>query len=245
MMDNNRRKLLQLGAVGMPMMFTLRASAQSAVVSALQCTIDIPSDWVILVDSDGAAWVGDMDWNSNKELTQKVVDDLKEDSSFEFPAGAVDEQFRPDGDCEVDEDKDCGWGNDTVDPAGDNDDQNSCAADPNRETPWFEEVDEGDGNNTPGNSNNDGNGQGGDNDNKGNKDKNEDISCLFKVYEMSNSSPFPVGDVVDVNGNWSLEGNDGLYVSLATQYAIQNESAEGFPGVSCLVSVLNFIQTNN
>ena len=250
MMDNNRRKLLQLGAVGMPMMFTLRASAQSAVVSALQCTITIPDSWVILVDDSGAAWLGDMSWKKNDKLTTNKVQSLKDNSSFEFPAGAVDENFRPDGECEEDEDKDCGWGNDTNDPTGDNDDQASCKADPNRETSWFEEAG---GSGEPGDNNSSGNGNSSD-DGKGKgkgkgKDKDDSdsdgISCQYKVYSTGQSSEFPISEFVDENGNWNFEDVSGLYVSLAAQYAVQSSDTSGFPGVSCLVSVLNYLETNN
>lgn len=52
----DRRELLRLGAAGLPMMITLKASAQQAVISQLQCAFRLPQRVRIMVSADGDAY---------------------------------------------------------------------------------------------------------------------------------------------------------------------------------------------
>ena len=53
---SNRREILRLGAAGMPMVLTLKASAQQAVISQLQCAFRVPERVRVMVNAEGTAW---------------------------------------------------------------------------------------------------------------------------------------------------------------------------------------------
>ncbi|NVJ98125.1 MAG: hypothetical protein HWE25_08235 [Alphaproteobacteria bacterium] len=249
-----RRHLLRLGAAGVPMVLTLKASATEPVHSALDCAFVIPSATNILVDVDGKAWIGDGDIQEKNsgELKTSDVTSFKQNAEFVFPSGSAPDQFRPD-ECSTGDDddywgNDCGWGNDYDEPTGDNDDQGSCQADPDRNTPWFEEEGE-DG--EPGNRGNSYSGSGNDYQHGGKgkgKGKGDDddggsawTDC-YKFYQISSNTTISPADYLSGNGSWNLSGANGLYLALAGKYLDTYGNDGGFPGISCLLSILNYLE---
>jgi hypothetical protein len=89
-----RRQVLRLGVAGMPMMLSMRASAQSFANSALDCTITIPADLSILVHRDGRAWVTDRVNIGNGRLTNRRVRRIQRRAQYFFPSGTVPDQYR-------------------------------------------------------------------------------------------------------------------------------------------------------
>ncbi|MFC4349725.1 hypothetical protein ACFO5Q_17875 [Kordiimonas lipolytica] len=252
-----RRQLLKLGAAGVPMVLTLKASATQPIHSALDCAFVIHDTVKILVDADGKAWMGDGNIREkNGKYKSQDIEQFKNNADYVFPEYTVPERFRPD-ECETgggDDDggrgNDCGWGNDIDDPVGDNDDQDSCNADPPRETPWFEEEGEdGEPGNRPngysGNGNDwrhgggHGGGSGDDDDDGGG---NGGWTDCYKVYEIDRNTTITPSDYLNGNGNWSLNGPTGLYLLLAGKYLDTYGNDGGFPGISCLLSILNYLE---
>lgn len=91
-----RRKLLKLGAAGMPMALTVRASAAEAVISQLRCCATLLDSMGILVDEDGAAWVnlGEPDYSLS---SSRRIRNFKRHADWEFPSGTVPSSYRPSG----------------------------------------------------------------------------------------------------------------------------------------------------
>ncbi|UTW54143.1 hypothetical protein [Kordiimonas sp. SCSIO 12610] len=170
-----RRRVLQLGVAGMPMMLSLRASAQSVANSALDCTITIPRGLVILVNSDGAAWVTDRVNIRNNRVTNGRVRRIQRRADYVFPEGTVPAQYRP---------REC-----------------------------------------------DDNGNG----------PNVTLDCQYVIYRFDNNTTFEPGQFVDSTGQFNVSGDTGLYLVLAARFADQGGANSGFPGVSCLVSILDFV----
>lgn len=247
-----RRQLLKLGAAGVPMVLTLKASATQPVHSALDCAFVIQDEVTILVDYEGKAWIGDGSIREkNGKYKVKDIEKFQRDADYVFPDATVPERFRPD-ECDVEDDddgrgNDCGWGNDIDDPVGDNDDEDSCPADPPRETPWFEEEGEdGEPGNRPNEYSGNGNdwkhgGHDDDDDDKG-KDKKGGWSNCYKVYEIDRNTTITPADYLNGNGNWNLNGANGLYLLLAGKYLDTYGNDGGFPGISCLLSILNYLE---
>jgi len=53
---SSRRSLLRMGAAGLPMVLTLKASARQAAISQLQCFFKPGTRHRIMINSDGEAW---------------------------------------------------------------------------------------------------------------------------------------------------------------------------------------------
>ncbi len=95
----DRRALLKLGAAGLPMMLTLKASAQSAAISQIQCFFRLPSRVRIMVNTAGDAWTStthNVRYSRRRSAWRK--DDLEEfllpANSVHFPGGAP-ASYRP------------------------------------------------------------------------------------------------------------------------------------------------------
>ena len=111
----DRRALLKLGAAGLPMMLTLKASAQSAAVSQLSCFFRLPSRVRIMVKTNGNAWAStthNVRFNKRRQAWRK--DDLDEfllpQNSVKF-TGGVPSVYRPSS-CNTPSDANwvyCGW----------------------------------------------------------------------------------------------------------------------------------------
>ena len=230
-----RRQLLKLGAAGMPMVLTLRASAQQAVISQLRCAITVPDSFKILVDDAGAAWVGSGNIKKTKSGGYKSKDVIRfqDDANFVFPEGSVPASYRPD-ECEYE----------TCDPDddGDDDDDDLLAhLSDEKGTYSLNDYLAGGGKKDKGGHSHS------QCDDDGHTMDEHDHSivtngpCGYACYEYSRNYAITPGEYVSEGGNWNLSGDDGLYLSLAIQYAEENGNDGVWPGVSCIVSVLNYL----
>jgi hypothetical protein len=230
-----RRQLLKMGAAGMPMVLTLRASAAEAVISQLRCTITISNSFKILVDDAGAAWVGKGKLKSkrNGQLRPKSVRRFKKRAQFVFPHDSAPSGYRPD-ECEYktcdNTESDDSEGHDEllshlVDVDGTYALNDFLAGDEEDDEPSEDECDD------------DGHAL----DAKGNGIV-ENAPCGYAVYEYRSNHVITPGAFVGENGNLHLSGDDGLFLELSLIYADENGTEGNWPGVSCLVSVLNYIK---
>ena len=118
----DRREILRLGLAGMPMMLTLKASAQQAVVSQLQCAFRVPERLRVMVSADGTAWAStthNVRFSNRRQAFR--AEDLNEfispGNSTRFDGG-VPEVYRPQA-CATPPDPDsdwvdCGWNKFTI-----------------------------------------------------------------------------------------------------------------------------------
>jgi len=68
------------------------------------------------------------------------------------------------------------------------------------------------------------------------------VYCGWNKYSISNNAKITPKNYVNNNDEFEFDGsNKALYVALTIQYASQ--SSTGWPGVSCLVSILNYLET--
>lgn len=142
------------------MVITARASAQQAVISQLRCAITLQSRMRILVDQDGAAWVGSRNVNLSRTNS---INRFKNQANFIYPTGTVPADYRPTG----------------------NDD--------------------------------------------------------YSFYRYARGFEINPEQHLDGNYNWNYQSNEeGLYVALSVYYA-ENQGNGTWPGVSCIVSILNFV----
>ncbi len=115
--SRDRRELLRLGVAGLPMMITLKASAQQAAVSQLQCFFRLPERVRVMVNADGDAWAStthNVRFSRRRQAYRR--DDLEEflqpGNSTRF-MGGVPSGYRPSS-CSNPPDPesnwiDCGW----------------------------------------------------------------------------------------------------------------------------------------
>jgi hypothetical protein len=205
-----RRRVLQLGIAGMPMMLSMRASAQSFAHSALDCTITIPAGLIILVNDEGAAWVTDRVNLGNGRLTQGRINRIQRRAQYSFSDGTVPDQFRPPG-CPVDEDE--------LDDDDDRDDDDDDRDDDDRD----------DDANLDGLS-----------PRERRRRREERLACQYALFAFSGNTTFEPGRFVTPSGEFNVSGATGLYLVLAARFADQGANS-GFPGVSCLVSILDYV----
>ena len=235
----HRRQLLRLGAAGMPMVLTLRASASQALISQLQCVFVVPQKTKILVDHEGRAWVGKARLRrQNGDVKTEDIEPFKADADYVFPAGSVPESYRPDA-CPADP---CAGGDDYWSKFENADVDSMFAHLTDGENEYL--AAEGFS----------GGGAGKDKNHSHDHDQCTDshghavepsvpeyMDCGYKVYGMSNKTVRP-GDFVSENGNWNIPNNSkGLYIRLSLQYADTQGQMGGWPGISCIVSILNYL----
>jgi len=238
-----RRQLLKLGAAGLPMVLTLRASASEAVISQLRCLITVPSNLKILVDDTGAAWVGDGSISEEGGGGYDLDDiaSFKADADYTFPEGSAPSEYRPEA-CEID---DCEDGDGSGDillshltdeqgnysltenltdyiAGGGGDDH--CHSLPDHDHGGGKKG-KGKGKGGHGHGDDHGHGQG---------------DCGYALYVYDNSVITP-GNYVDESGNWTISGDDGLFLALSLAYAEEYGPGGSWPGVSCIVSILNYV----
>lgn len=229
---NNRRQLLKLGAAGMPMVLTLRASASGALISQLQCVFKFDKKHRILVDHTGAAWVGtrNVNYNASKGFKIASINKFKDKAHYVFPAGSAPASYRPSA-CPP-EDDGCGdngghsWEEAAFNHSG-SDEHGYFAADNLGRT-------------TGGG----GHGHSQDCDNHGHSNSSSNsqwIDCGYSYYKYNQNSTIKPGDYVNSNGNWSISGDEGLYLSLSFIYADEYGNTGSWPGISCIVSILNYL----
>ena len=83
----SRRNLLKLGAAGLPMVLTLKASARQAAVSQLRCFFNPGARHRIMVNSNGEAWAStshNVGFNKNRQAWRGDQLDV-----FILPANSV------------------------------------------------------------------------------------------------------------------------------------------------------------
>lgn len=96
----DRRNLLRLGAAGLPMVLTLKASARQAAISQLRCEFRLPARYRIMVDDTGAAWASttlNVRFNNNRQAWRKddLTAFLSAGDTVSFPAGSAPAAYRP------------------------------------------------------------------------------------------------------------------------------------------------------
>lgn len=226
-----RRQLLRMGAAGMPMALTLRAGATEAIVSQLRCVITIPGSLKILVDQDGAAWVGDRSVNTSKT---KSINKFKNKADYEFSTGTVPVSYRPDcGSSGDDSSDDSGWGDDSSDDSCSSDDSWSEA-----DFDIFAHLD------TPTSQSYSADylaGSGGD-DSSDDHCHTQESEC-YAVYSYSQGTEIIPGNYTNGGTGWSIGGGSDaeLYLALSLEYEEAYGSNGSWPGISCIVSVINYL----
>ncbi|MFC3051187.1 hypothetical protein [Kordiimonas pumila] len=259
-----RRQLLRMGAAGMPMVLTLRASASEAIISQLRCMFTIPSNLKILVDSEGQAWVGDASIQQGANgMFVSDVQSFKDGADYVFPAGSVPESYRPDA-CssnsnQCGDDDGWGWGDDDDDGGsnghghghGSNSLTYEYAASGSDEHGYYAADNMGrtyGGSHGNGNGNGHGNGNSGDDDDDSGHGSGDDdcgesewVDCGYTLYTYGSNHSISVADYVNDQGNWTLSGDDGLFLTLSMIYADSYGGAGSWPGISCIVSVLTYL----
>lgn len=239
----DRRRILKLGAAGLPMMMTVPVGAQSLLVSQLQCLLDIPSNWLILVDKKGRAWMTRYGSYFGGPLSNYKIQLIKWYADFSFPKRTVPTSFRPSKqDCKKDDDGQQSY----------NSHESSNGNDPTALMSNFQWADSlaSSGGPVAYNSNVAGQKFASADDQSANPSHNwgwdwgwgaHDQYCAdYKTY-LTSGTTTGVSDFVDENGNWTLSNDgDGLYVHLARQYLMTHGVSGGWPGISCLHSVLNY-----
>lgn len=232
-----RRQLLRLGAAGVPMVLTLRASAADAVHSALDCAFVLTQKVRMLVDETGKVWVSDKNlrYRSNKGGYKKDdITQFKNEADYVFPAGSAPADYRPEACPEPEPDPcdtgDDDWGDDDWGEAemtllgnaasdnlanmlllakGGDDDDDSCD----------------------------------DDDDDSSSDESDYIDCGYNLYKINKNTTITPSDYLSNSGSWNLSGSKGLYLALAGKYLDTNGNDGGFPGISCLLSILNYLDT--
>jgi hypothetical protein len=225
-----RRQLLKLGAAGMPMALTLRASATEAIVSQLRCVITMPGSLKILVDESGAAWVGDGSISKKGKsgnYKTKSINKFKNNADFSFGEGSVPASYRPE--CEV-EDDECESGDD----GGDDDFDILAHLDDQNSSYVSNDYLLGGGDDDSSHCHSQGD------DDSGGHD--QDGGC-YAVYEYSQGFEITPGNFTNGGTGWSIGGGSDaeLYLALSLQYEDLHGSNGNWPGISCIVSVLNFL----
>ena len=68
------------------------------------------------------------------------------------------------------------------------------------------------------------------------------VYCGWNKYNISNNAKITPKNYVNNNDEFEFDGsNKGLYVALSIQYASQ--SSTGWPGISCVLSIINYLNT--
>ncbi len=224
---SDRRQLLKMGAAGLPMVLTLKASAQQVVVSQLQCAFVLSSRVRILVDCDGTAWVGSSNityWNGYGWYVPHVTY-FKDNADYVFPAGTVPNSYRPSScpfePCD-DDSGGKGKGN-----SGDYDNDGISELDALLNAPM------------PANAADFGN--------FNSRSRKDDDSCDpnwqdggYAFYTLNSNTE--IKPVNYLNGaSWNPTGTRGLYLLLSMSYANSYGKSGTWPGVSCVASILSYL----
>jgi len=268
-----RRQLLKLGAAGVPMLLTMKASASQPLHSALDCAITIPSGMCIMVGSDGAAWISASFNYDGSKLTKNTVKRFKRASEYVLPAGSIPTRYRPDDTCPTDpcssggsggsDDDEGHWSRNNQQESGfaslldrltltraahaddvqyasswgsggdddDNDDGGS-----NCPTSGGDDDDNHDSGSHHGDSD-----DGHDDDDGGSSGGGDTSSCDYKSYCVDSATEYPPGTFLDSSGNWNLSGDLGLYTIVAAKYGEYYGTYNNFPGVSCMLSIMTYL----
>ena len=221
---SDRRHLLKMGAAGLPMVLTLKASAQQVLVSQLQCAFVLPARVRILVNCDGAAWVGSrsVQYRNGQGWRVSHLVRFKDEADYVFPAGTVPNGYRPtacpEEVCNPDDDDD-GWNN-----GGDG---NISELDALLNAPM------------PTNA--------ADFANYSGRSDDDDDSCDpawqdngYSLYTLSKNTEIKPSDFLN-GSSWNPSGTTGLYLALSLTYANSYGNSGSWPGISCVASILTYL----
>ena len=229
-----RRQLLMLGAAGLPMMLTLKASAREVLVSQLTCLIKLPTRVRILVDCNGRAWVGKRNIKYENGKGFKVADivKFKDKATYAFPVGDVPNYWLPDN-CPMEE---C---------SNDDDDDDDDDYDFDFESASTE-LDELMRTSLPAQA--DGMALASSSMSWNDDDDDDDcdeawIDSGYAFYKLGKNTTIPPVDHIS-GGGWSPQSNkEGLFIALSLAYESRHGDAPGWPGISCIVSIINYLGT--
>lgn len=226
---SDRRQLLKLGAAGLPMVLTLKASAQQVVISQLQCAFVLPKRVRILVDCDGRAWVGSrrVRYTNGKGWLVSDLDKFKDRANYVFPANTVPSDYRP-SECPAE----------VCDPDDDDDDDNSYNS-----SNQISELDALLNAPMPSNASE----IAGFTQNSSRSDDDDD-DCDpkyqdngYELYTIDKKSEITPADYLN-GSNWDPSSDaKGLYIALSLTYANSYGNQGSWPGISCIVSILNYL----
>jgi len=234
-----RRQLLKMGAAGMPMVLTLRASAQEAIISQLRCVITLADSFKILVDDSGAAWVGSRNIRTKRDGSYKAssLKKFKDRANFVYPEGSAPASYRPDAceECEVDDSHSHGHDDDNwyTDANGDKQSSSDLLAHLSDNNGNYAMTDY-----LAGSGDDDSHNHNPACDDHGHTQGNGD--CGYALYEYRRGMAINPGEYVSGNG-FTISGDVGLYLALSTIYADEYGGNGSWPGISCIVSVLNYL----
>ncbi|WP_262695026.1 hypothetical protein [Kordiimonas aquimaris] len=239
-----RRNLLKLGVAGMPMVLTLKASARQLAISQLNCVIVLPSRMRILVDSDGNAWSGTRnisydaskggyklsdiqkfkDHRNTREFTGGLPNSLTPSacSSYSYGGGQddCDDDSGGKGD---DDDYDYYYDADFENASSDLDLLMQASS-----NTYADGIEAGYSSK--------------DDDDDDDCEEPTHIDCGYYFTTLRRNREIRPGDFID-GSVWDLRGDDGLFVALSLQYAC-GVSETGWPGISCIVSILTYLRQN-
>ncbi|WP_262691505.1 hypothetical protein [Kordiimonas aestuarii] len=256
-----RRQLLKMGAAGMPMILTLKASANQSVHSALDCSFKITSAVNLLVNHEGKVWVGDgsIRQHSDGRLNTADIASFKSDADFAFPSGSAPDGYVP---SECPDDGCSGGGGD-----GDWDDDDWYFGGSGKDL--LEQLEESGSvvafTNNKNKNKNKGGGSGGDDDDDdcgsggSHGDDDDDYwddddggssssgsewtDCGYNFYQISANTTITPLEYMNSSGDWQISGTKGLYIVLGAKYLDYYGNDGGFPGISCLHSILTYLET--
>lgn len=224
-----RRQLLMLGAAGLPMMLTLKASAREVLVSQLNCTVNLPQRLRILVDCDGRAWVGtrNIEYKSGKGFKVSDIEKFKDKASYAFPGGTVPNNWLPDT-CPIEE---CDNGDDDDD---DDFDFESASTELDELMRASMPV-QADGIMLAAAR-------------KGDDDDDDDDDCDdnwidsgYAFYTINKNTTIAPADHISGSG-WSPQNNNnGLFIALSLAYESSYGNTSGWPGISCIFSIVTYL----
>ncbi|WP_417451693.1 hypothetical protein [Kordiimonas sp.] len=243
-----RRQLLKMGAAGMPMILTLKASANQAVHSALDCAFMLTSAVNILVDHEGKVWIGDgsIQQKNDGRLKSSDIASFKSNADFVFPSNSAPGDYIPDAcpddGCDTDDsggwdDDDWYFGSSGKDLLQQLKDSGNVVAFTGRYGSSDDDDDDCRG--------------GGDDDDYWDDDDGYSSSssnsgwtdCGYNYYQISANTTITPLDYMNQSGDWQISGTGGLYIALGAKYLDYYGNDGGFPGISCLHSILAYLET--
>jgi hypothetical protein len=248
-----RRQLLKLGAAGMPMVLTLKASAREVLVSQLRCLIVMPSRRRVLIDSDGNAWIGTrrIDYVNGEGYKTAHIKRFKEHQNTVYfgSVGSDLSDYIP-APCSSSwngkgNGYDYGYGKgkgDCHDYYSLNDGGSTLQADATND---FDALLQGMPSMTADGQvasvqyvSGKGKGKGDD------CDEPEYVDCGYNYFTVSKNSTISPADYLTNGGNWNYSGSKGLYVGLLVRFDSLGMSGGDFPGISCVQSILQYLNQN-
>lgn len=182
----------------------------------------------MLVNCDGAVWVGTrrVRYRNGKGWKVSDITRFKDEASFVFPNGAAASGFRPvdcpEVVCNADDD--------------DDDDDNSIGGNA------LSELDRLLNTSLPSNAS-----EIAEYGNSRRRDDDDDDDCDpewqdngYALYTISKNTEVTPGGIIDGSTSASSDAQ-ALFVSLSVNYSNDLNGQSGWPGISCIISILNYL----